>query len=82
MRGPGVVFCGNLPTDVKEKEIDDLFYKARTQWWRGQAQPAAGKPESRKAGTGMLSRTLAGLPWMLGTCAGGSLTWTAGTLWC
>jgi arginine/serine-rich splicing factor 1/9 len=22
-----VVFCGNLPSDVKEKEVDDLFYK-------------------------------------------------------
>ena len=29
MRGPGVVFVGNLPPDVKEKEVDDLFYKAR-----------------------------------------------------
>mmetsp|Transcript_8645 Transcript_8645/g.25961 ORF Transcript_8645/g.25961 Transcript_8645/m.25961 type:complete len:305 (+) Transcript_8645:177-1091(+) len=27
MRGPGVVYVGNLPPDVKEKEVDDLFYK-------------------------------------------------------
>lgn len=32
MRGPGVVFVGNLPSDVKEKEVDDLFYKARSYW--------------------------------------------------
>jgi len=24
------VFCGNLPPDVKEKEVEDLFHKART----------------------------------------------------
>jgi len=29
MRGPGVVYVGNLPPDVKEKEVDDLFYKVR-----------------------------------------------------
>lgn len=79
MRGPGVVFCGNLPSDVKEKEIDDLFYKARS---RLQApQP----PESRNAwnaGTWMLMRTRAGLPWMLAGCAGGSPCRNAGTLWC
>jgi hypothetical protein len=24
---PGVVYVGNLPPDIKEKEVDDLFYK-------------------------------------------------------
>ena len=50
MRGPGVVFCGNLPSDVKEKEVDDLFYKARRHWRRGQARPAAGMPDCRILG--------------------------------
>ena len=26
----GVVYVGNLPPDVKEKEVDDLFYKVRS----------------------------------------------------
>ena len=48
MRGPGVVFCGNLPSDVKEKEVDDLFYKARRLWRRAMpSQP----PDCRIAGT-------------------------------
>lgn len=79
MRGPGVVFCGNLPSDVKEKEVDDLFYKARRLWRRARpSQP----PGCRIAGTWDLSQTIAGLPWMRATCAGGSLPWTAGSLWC
>lgn len=27
MRGPAVVYVGNLPNDIKEKEIQELFDK-------------------------------------------------------
>jgi RNA recognition motif-containing protein len=27
MRGPNVVYVGNLPTDIKERELQDLFDK-------------------------------------------------------
>jgi hypothetical protein len=29
MRGPAVVYVGNLPNDIKEKELQELFDKAR-----------------------------------------------------
>ena len=27
-----VVFVGNLPGDVREREVEDLFYKVRPPW--------------------------------------------------
>lgn len=29
MRGPNVIYVGNLPTDIKERELNDLFEKVR-----------------------------------------------------
>lgn len=29
MRGPNVVYVGNLPSDIKEREIQELFDKVR-----------------------------------------------------
>ena len=36
-RGMAAIFCGNLPSDVREREIEDLFYKVITcmaRLWR------------------------------------------------
>ncbi len=35
MRGPSVIYVGNLPADIKERELQELFEKVRkiTRCW-------------------------------------------------
>lgn len=44
----GVVYVGNLPPDIKEKEVDDLFYKVRCAFgtMRSRTRPSLGRSRS------------------------------------
>ena len=33
-RTGAVIYVGNLPDDIRERELDDLFYKVRQGRWR------------------------------------------------
>jgi RNA recognition motif-containing protein len=41
MRGPNVIYVGNLPNDIKERELQELFEKVSSCHAHGEAAPAA-----------------------------------------